>query len=147
MWTFLFLYGLMWWNSLYFCLSLSPTTHTHTHTHTTHTHTHTTHTHTHTHTQWALEKDVLLHKSSFNSHHPTRNLICFWYSLNIYGKNEWKAQWKMFEPPRPYCQQWQSAQMSNLFKGWFWVSRREWSVGRCMLGDQAIFLCKYQAAT
>ena len=45
MWTFLFLYGLMWWNSLYFCLSVS----------------HNTHTHTHIHTQWALEKDVLLH--------------------------------------------------------------------------------------
>lgn len=31
MWTFLFLFGLMWWNSFYFCLSVSHNTYTHTH--------------------------------------------------------------------------------------------------------------------
>ena len=133
MWTFLFLSGLMQWNSLYFCLSDSHNTHTHTRTH------------AHSHSEHLKKMFYCIRHLSIPI--PTRNLICFWYSLNIYGMNEWKAQWKMFEPPRPYCQQRQSAQISNLSKGWFWVSRREWSVERYMLGDQPIFLCKYQAAT
>ena len=36
MWTFLFLYGLMWWNSLFLSPCLPQHTHTHTYTHSEH---------------------------------------------------------------------------------------------------------------